>query len=52
MSTASMGKFDERLPGEKPGERQAGSKRQKFEAVSGSAQAENAKVCTGCKHNV
>ena len=44
MSTASMGKFDERLLGEKPGERQASAKRQKFEAVSGSAKAENTKV--------
>jgi regulator of ribosome biosynthesis len=30
VSTASMGKFDERLPGEKAGERQLGGKRRKF----------------------
>eukprot|EP00884_Botryococcus_braunii_P005004 jgi/Botrbrau1/14504/Bobra.0350s0009.1 len=30
VSTASMGKFDERLPGEKPGERQVGGRRRKF----------------------
>lgn len=44
VSTASMGKFDERLAGEKPGERTAGRKRQKFEAVAGRTKAENEKV--------
>lgn len=30
VSTASLGKFDERLPGEKPGERQLAGKKRKF----------------------
>ena len=33
VSTASMGKFDKRLPNEKEGERQMGSKRQQFMPV-------------------
>lgn len=44
VSTASMGKFDERLPGEKPGERVISSKRQKFDPVSGKSGAELKKV--------
>ncbi|CAL8467031.1 g6567 [Coccomyxa elongata] len=40
VSTASMGKFDERLPGEKPGERVISSKRQKFDPVSGKSGTE------------
>ena len=46
VSTASMGKFDERLPGEKPGERVSSSKRQKFDPVSGKPGTELKKV--GC----
>ncbi len=45
VSTASMGKFDERLPGEKAGERVLGAKRHKFDPVAGSAASENKKVC-------
>jgi regulator of ribosome biosynthesis len=44
VSTASLGKFDARLPGEKPGERAARRKRQKFEAVAGRGRAESNKV--------
>lgn len=40
-----MGKFDERLPGEKPGERVISSKRQKFDPVSGKSGTELKKVC-------
>ncbi|KAK9916893.1 hypothetical protein WJX75_008410 [Coccomyxa subellipsoidea] len=40
VSTASMGKFDERLPGEKAGERVTSSKRQKYDPVSGKAGTE------------
>ncbi|KAL3139884.1 hypothetical protein ABBQ38_004178 [Trebouxia sp. C0009 RCD-2024] len=36
VSTASMGKFDKRLPNEKEGERQTGSKRQQFMPVTDS----------------
>ena len=46
VSTASMGKFDERLPGEKAGERGTSSKRQKFDPVSGKAGTELKKVCS------
>lgn len=45
MSTASMGKFDRRLEGEKPGERQMGQKRRKFEPLIGDIGAEKTKVC-------
>jgi regulator of ribosome biosynthesis len=44
VSTASMGKFDERLPGEKAGERVTSSKRQKYDPVSGKAGTELKKV--------
>ena len=44
VATASMGKFDKRLEGEKPGERQLGSKRRKFGPVVGDASGERAQV--------
>ena len=46
VSTASMGKFDRRLEGEKEGERRLGSKRRKFDSVSAPAKEENARVRT------
>ena len=44
MSTASLGKFDKRVVGEKEGERQLGVKRRKFEPVTGPASQQNSKV--------
>lgn len=44
VATASMGKFDERVVGEKPGERQLSVKRRKFEPVVGNVAGEKAKV--------
>lgn len=50
VSTASMGKFDATLPGEKPGERTLAVRRHKFDPVAGSAAKENKKVSSqqGC----
>lgn len=44
VGTASMGKYDQRLKGEKPGERHIGSKRRKFEPVVGKSSEESARV--------
>ena len=44
VATASMGKFDKRLQGEKPGERQLGSKRRNFGPVVGDTSGEQAQV--------
>ena len=44
VSTASMGKFDKRLEGEKEGERLLGSKRRKYEPVAGKTSQELSKV--------
>lgn len=49
VSTASMGKFDARLPGEKPGERSLGSKRSQFAPVAAASGQEGKKViCLLC----
>lgn len=48
VSTASGGKFDATLPGEKPGERAPPGKRKRplVDKVAGPSGAENTKVCT------
>ena len=48
MSTASGGKFDAALPGEKPGERAPPGKRKRplVDKVAGPSGAENTKVCS------
>lgn len=44
ISTASMGKFDKKVKGEKAGDRHLGSKRRKFDPVVGDMGGETAKV--------
>lgn len=44
VATASQGKFDKRVEGEKPGERVLGSKRKHFEPVTGNTKNEKSKV--------
>ncbi len=44
MATASMGKFDARLPGEKPGERSMGPKRKDVGPVAAAPGQEGKKV--------
>lgn len=44
VATASMGKFDARLPGEKPGERSMGPKRKEVGPVASAPGQEGKKV--------
>ena len=46
VATASQGKFDQRVQGEKPGDRILTSKRKKFEPAVGNTKQEKAKVWT------